>query len=437
MAFDYDLKKPNLGHPDSAIRLASAVHRFRCPKMTQKVCFARSFHTVGSHHATTKDAMRKADEARSRLNNALTSSTVSHERVVTESRKYLPLINQVLLTCKVQPEVARLDERLLFEWTSGVEKDPEPYSSEALMYDMVMCIACEALGWAGSATDASMAGEFPAASRDYAKAAGIFSFLAEETLPQWVARGTDVNDSHLPTEATVGACKAFAKLCLAEGQQMAVAAVLIKPGVPNYALVAKLCLSISQQIEEFISIMRKEAFAQMSRMDSDFFTLMTFQINLQKSLANYFYARSFWDETKYGLAIATLSEATVTLQTRSHSGAPGLPDLSKTSLRALQNDVKDLQTHMGLLLKTWEDDNTHVYFEGVPKSIPQDQKLLKGIQLSKVDPFQLETVDPLPLSIPDKTKEDPPPPPYSSVSHKRSDSDLARELQEKINAGLE
>ena len=429
MAFNYDAKKPNLGHPDSAIRLASAVHRFRCPKMTQKVSFAKSFQTVGSHHATTKDAMRKADEARFRLNNALASKIVSHERVVTESRKYLPLIHQILLTCKVQPEVARLDERLLFEWTSGVEKDPEPFSSEAIMYDMVMCIACEALGRAGSATDASMAGEFPAASRDYAKAAGIFSYLAEQALPQWIARGTNVSDSQLPTEATVAACKAFAKLCLAEGQQMAVAAVLIKPGVPNYSLVAKLCLNISQQFEEFISIMRKEAFTQMSRMDSDFFTLMTFQINLQKSLSNYFYARSLWDETKYGLAIATLSEATVLLKTRSDSGAPGLPELSKTSLVALQKDVKDLQAHMGHLLKTWEDDNTNVYFEGVPKSVPLAQKLQKGIQLSKIEPYELETVEPLPLSLVDK-KTSPP-------GHTRSDSDLARELQQRLNAGLE
>jgi hypothetical protein len=329
--------------------------------------------------------------------------------------------------------VARLDERLLFEWTSGVEMGtPKPFSSEALMYDMVMCMACEALGRSGCATDASIAGDFAAASRDYSKAAGIFSHLAEEALPQWIARGSDVNDENLPTEATVGACKAFSKLCLAEGQQMAVASVLIKPGAPNYKLVAKLCLSISQQLEEFISIMRKEAFSQMSRMDPEFFTLVTFQVNLQKALANYFYARSLWDEGKYGLAIAFLSEATICLQTRSHSGSSGLPELSKTtSLRALQKDVSDLQKHMGLVLKTWEDDNSHVYFEGVPKNIPKEEKFTQGVQLSKIAPYQVESVDPLPLSIPAKKS------PAKLKPLERSDSDLARELQKKLNAGLE
>jgi hypothetical protein len=431
--YDYDLKKPDLGHPDSAIRLASAVHRFKCPAMSRKVSFAKSFATVGGHHKETKAVMTKADGARSRLNDALTSKTISHERVVTESQNYLPLVHQILLTCKVQPEVARLDERLLFEWTSGVEMGtPKPFSSEALMYDMVMCMACEALGRSGCATDASIAGDFAAASRDYSKAAGIFSHLAEEALPQWIARGSDVNDENLPTEATVGACKAFSKLCLAEGQQMAVASVLIKPGVPNYKLVAKLCLSISQQLEEFISIMRKEAFSQMSRMDPEFFTLVTFQVNLQKALANYFYARSLWDEGKYGLAIAFLSEATICLQTRSHSGSSGLPELSKTtSLRALQKDVSDLQKHMGLVLKTWEDDNSHVYFEGVPKNIPKEEKFTQGVQLSKIAPYQVESVDPLPLSIPAKKS------PAKLKPLERSDSDLARELQKKLNAGLE
>lgn len=432
MIHDYDLPKKDLGHPDSAIRLASAVHRFRCPVMTKKNSFANSFATVGGHHKQTKDVMNKADAARSRLNEALTSKTISHERVVTESRNYLPLIHQILLTCKVQPEVARLDERLVFEWSSGVENEQKSFSSEALMYDMVMCMACEALGRMGSATDASMEGEFAAASRDYSKAAGIFTHLAEEALPQWIARGSDVNDENLPTEATVGACKAFAKLSLAEGQQMAVASVLIKPGTPNCKLVAKLCLSISQQLEEFISIMRKEAFAQMSRMDSEFFTLMTFQINLQKALAYYFYARSLWEEGKYGLAIAFLSEATMCLQTRSHSAASGLPELSKTkSLRGLQKDVSDLQKHMGLVLKSWEDDNSNVYFEGVPKTIPKEEQFKQAVQLSKIDAYVVESVDPLPLSIPEKKS------PAKLKPLQRSDSDLARELQRKLNAGLE
>jgi hypothetical protein len=49
-----------LGHPDSAIRLASAVHRFKVPYIDpeQRVSFVKSFKTTGTH-ARTKTLMTK------------------------------------------------------------------------------------------------------------------------------------------------------------------------------------------------------------------------------------------------------------------------------------------------------------------------------------------------------------------------------------------
>ena len=55
----------------------------------------------------------QADDCRQKLSDAVepgaTGSTVSHERVVADARRYLPFIHQILLSCKVQPEEARLD----------------------------------------------------------------------------------------------------------------------------------------------------------------------------------------------------------------------------------------------------------------------------------------------------------------------------------------
>lgn len=50
----------NLAHPDAAIRLASAVHRFRVPVIDpdQKLSFAKSFKTTGTH-PKTKNLMLK------------------------------------------------------------------------------------------------------------------------------------------------------------------------------------------------------------------------------------------------------------------------------------------------------------------------------------------------------------------------------------------
>jgi len=371
--------------------------------------------------------MLKADSTRKQLKEALEAKTVSGERVYNEASRYLPFVSQILLTCKVQPEIARLDERLVFEWKSGVEQEPAAFDSEALMYDMVMCCSCQALGKAATATEASIAGEFAAASREYAIAAGIFEFLAKDHLPKWIAKGSNVNADRLPTEATVGACEAFVELLLANGQQMAVATVLIKPGTPNYSLVAKLSLGVVERLDSFVSMMRKNSFAQMGRMDKDFFTLVTFSVNLQKSLSNYFHARGLWNAQEYGLAIAVLNEAKEGLNTRAHGGASGMPDISKTSpLKPLQKDLTDLKAHMTLLLKHWEQDNSSVYFERVPNKVPEEKKLQQGLKLTKCTPYTLENVDPLPLALPD-----------GGGSMARSDSDLARQLQEQLNSGFD
>jgi len=165
---------PNLDHPDSAIRLASCVHRFKVPKISaaRKINFAQSFDTVGQHPSTRR-LMLHADDFRKLLQEACDADKVSAERVVKEARRYTPLIHSILTSCKVQPENARLDEKLMFEWTSGIESSnnsnnnssnnkkkgnaasagqtAKSFVSEAIMYDLTMSIACEGLGRAASA----------------------------------------------------------------------------------------------------------------------------------------------------------------------------------------------------------------------------------------------------------------------------------------------
>lgn len=293
------------------------------------------------------------------------------------------------------------------------------------MYELVMCIVCEGLGKAGVATETSVAGEFAAASREYAAAAGIFQFLAEDHLPKWVARASQTDGSDLPVECSIQTAEALSMLFKANGQQMAIATVLLKPGTPNYSLLAKLCLGVEEQLEGFISHMRDNAFKDMTRIEKDFFTLTTFQIQIQKSLSLYFYARALWEDQSYGLAIAFLSEATLDLKTRDSTSSKGVPDVARIpTLSILKKDLVDLRAHMALLLQTWEKDNSSIYFEKVPQSVPADKKLEKGVQIGKAAKYHVADVEPLLLSLPEDAL-------------KRSDSDLARELQERLNAGIE
>jgi hypothetical protein len=140
-----DHKGPNLDHPDSAIRLACVVHRFRVPHIARKVSFAKSFKTVGQH-AKMRKLVLNADDARGRLEDALDAKKVSSERVTADAARYLPMIGQILLSCKVQPEMARLDEKLVFEWQRGIEFKPETFREGVARLETIVW----SLGRAGS-----------------------------------------------------------------------------------------------------------------------------------------------------------------------------------------------------------------------------------------------------------------------------------------------
>lgn len=366
------------------------------------------------------------------------SKTAPQESVVLAANDYLPLIHSVLLSCKFQSENAQLDQRLFFKWSSGFEatvnskKQQGDFSSEALMYELVMVVASIALGTAGTACDECIEGNFASAGRGFKKAAGVMQCLAEEELPKWIAKGSSVdNNKDLPCETNVGVCDGFRIFFLAVGQQMAVATVLVKPGVPNYSLLAKLTLGIAEQMESFVSTIRSKSALHMSRIDPHFFTLVTFQINLHKSLSKYFLARSLWDKAdEYGLAIAILHEATLSCRTRDSPISAGLPEItSKSPLKALEQDLKDFRKHMTDLLTSWEHDNSKVYFTRVPTKVPEDRKLPKGLHMMKPEEYKLEDVDPVHLGPVEGAAAG------ASSNNEDSDEALARELQEKMNRG--
>ena len=93
-----DTEKVNLDHPDSAIRLASVVHRFRVPRMAtnRKIRFQSSFATAGRHDKTRR-LMREADDNRQRLMDACNADRISSERVVADARRYIPQIHAILV----------------------------------------------------------------------------------------------------------------------------------------------------------------------------------------------------------------------------------------------------------------------------------------------------------------------------------------------------
>lgn len=357
-----------------------------------------------------------------------------------------------------------MDIRLIFSWYSGIEyqiknakKKKHYFDSEALTYELVLAIATYALSESNVGCDACQSGKFPEASRHFTKTASIFRLLGNDIVPNWMANSKQYAEmeSDCLAETRVGVCVAFTSLYEAMSQQMAVAVILAKPGTPNYVLVGKLCLGVAEELDTFVSTIRAKSPIQMSRLEPSFLTMITFAINIQRAASLYFLARSLWTESEYGVAISALSEATVAMRTRSSITGRGLPETDPNGpLRLLFMESNKFRQHMTDLLSAWEKDNQLVYFDKVPPSVPAN-KGLKAIHLKKSDQYILENRDIVPLgTLPDEISlmnnnpvskmiaadashfcRDDGPPSYDAVISglQRSDSELARELQEKWN----
>lgn len=446
----------NPPHPDCIIRLCSAVHRFSIPYINPKdqLSFEQSFKSCSTNHTSTRAVIAQADERRVTVKKNMVDGKLDHSELSGALVEYLPLINQILLSCKFQAEAARLDERLVFSWSSGIEhmkcKKKHYFDSEALMFELVMSTATLALSVSNVGCNECIQGNFASACKQFAKSAGVFQHLGEDLLPNWMANSRQVAEMEKSSlaETRVGCSVAFHLLFQGMAQQMAVVTVLVKPGVPNYTLVGKLCCGIAEELESFVKTLRSQCALHMQRMDPNFLTLITFTINVQRSLSLYFLSRSLWSDCEYGVAISALSEATVALRTRTSPSGRGLPQIeSDGPLVSLVPEVNGFRLHMGNLLKAWEKDNSLIYFDKVPPSVPTN-KALKAIQLKKCEKFTLEARDPLPLGAQidvvevtaESNNSNPLPPSYDEALindpnlQEKVDEEMAKELHEKLNA---
>jgi len=386
--------------------LVTAVHRFSTPVINpgDQLSFEKSFKSCATPHENTRILMLLADGRRQTVKKNM-AGVVSHPALSQALKDYIPLINQVLLSCKVQPDVAKLDKSLLFSWCSGIENGKTDkkrnFDSEALMFELALSLATYGLSESNVGHDACAEKDYPQASRQFARTAGVFKYMGSDLLPDWMANANGKQRAEMenesPAETNAGACVALSSLYMAMAQQMAVATVLAKPGAPNYALLGKLCLGVAEDLDSFVSTLRSKSPIHMQRMDPSCFTTMTFSINVQRAASLYFLARSLWTASEYGLAIAAMYEATAAMRTRSSPTGKGLPEIERIGpLQPLAEEVDDFRAHMSALLESWEKDNGTVYFEQVPASVPK-VKELKAIQLKKAEEYALEERDPLPM----------------------------------------
>ena len=321
-------------------------------------------------------------------------------------------------------------------------------SSQALMYELSMTIGVISLSHASIGCGHSLQGDFVSAVSSFKQAANVMEHLRGVHLPQWVALGASTSPGDLPCECEVKCAEGFGVIFKSHAQQMAVAKALQGDSV-NYSLVGKLCVGIKEGIEKFVKVVRGEAGVHWCRMPVAYLKYVAFQTSLQDALGMYFQARDTWGKGEYGVALAMLREARSALEVRESITSKGIPEdihVKGNPLAVLRPDLDDLRRHVDGMEEAWTNDCEKVYFDKVPDSVPVGKRIKKGMQMVKYGEWEganKEGIEPVPLSVKGKGEEEekwenmPPTAPRQSEEKgmERSDSDLARELQAKLNAG--
>mmetsp|Transcript_2757 Transcript_2757/g.5049 ORF Transcript_2757/g.5049 Transcript_2757/m.5049 type:complete len:449 (+) Transcript_2757:42-1388(+) len=436
--------------PPSLIRLATSLHQYNAGSIdsANKLTFSKSFKSSGMHHPATSSLLRTLDSNRVDLATSLTSKDAAG--VEGNATRYLPSIRRLLLSCEVQPDTAVLDTKLNFQWRGALEGDGpggtcgKVRSSQALMFEVSMTISSIAIAHASLGCSSSQTGDFASSVTNFKKAASIMDYMHTKHLPQWVSLGSSTSEGDLPIECTSGGCAGFSRVFLAHAQQMAIAKALQGDTI-NFGLVAKLCKGVQGEIDEFVKMLRKDAAVHYCRLPPPYLKYIAFQIALQEALTMYFNARATWNKgSEFGLALAMMYDARSMLEVRASVTSRGIPEdieNSNSALYVLRGELVNFRSHVDKIVEGWKRDVDTVYFDKIPNTVPVASVLKKGMVMMKVEPWSHSSLgdpEPVPLSVQAPAPpggEDYSAPPPTAPGIERTDSDLARELQAKLNAG--
>jgi hypothetical protein len=115
-------------------------------------------------------------------------------------------------------------EPVLVSWISGIEcnktRKVKYFDSEALMFELVLSLQTYALCESNLGCDYSVSGDFGQALKKFAKATGIFQFLGQDLLPEWMAKSKQHAEMEKESlaETRVGVSVGLADLHMAMSQ---------------------------------------------------------------------------------------------------------------------------------------------------------------------------------------------------------------------------
>mmetsp|Transcript_2408 Transcript_2408/g.3399 ORF Transcript_2408/g.3399 Transcript_2408/m.3399 type:complete len:405 (+) Transcript_2408:84-1298(+) len=391
------------------VRVLSFHVPFQLPR-TESVSFSKSYSNYLSN-PDIADAIQILESTREEVVNQGKLRDRDDGGMIAAIDQFYPYEFQLVKSVMKNTNGVMLTGKLEFEWFGGLAsgKNTDRNKDQALMFDLCISLSAKALALANLAT--LTIPEYGAAIAMLKDAAGIMSFLAQENLP----------DRYKLVESNGSIQQGLSTFFLAKAQLIAVAKALTG-AEPKYSTVAKLCIGAQNMMKRAVETMRRSN-ALYAKLPGDFLRLFTLYHYLSEALAHYCLARHAYAQTEVGKAVAYIQQANRLVQQRASITSKGLPELDG-DLRRVRGDIQLLRAHVAGLEETYSRDNSSVYFMAIPN--PGDLEIVSGVVMMQPTPFAPPDMPILPFESGDG---------LTSCELQHSDSELARELQEKLNAG--
>jgi len=395
----------------------------------------------------------------------LASERFSPAATLAALQAYLPMISTLLESLNHQPRVPIVGE-LSFSWKGAFDTSSMHTQYTELAYEICMVLHSTSIMHYLIALDFLDANNLREASQQFLLAASVAKHLSQDFLPRWTNRSSK---SSPPPEIHEYSSMLFHHLCICAAQQCAIVTALRKPEGSQAAVLARLCSGVVRQAELALT-MRPEVAASSgsgssgSRIDKEMYVHSCFLKELFSALAYEFQGQALMAKSNTGSALASLSKACALLVQQGSPSSSASHDPSKSGLPAFRGSYIDIAVPIEQLLVQIQAEasrakleNEQVYFEPVPAfgdvvlpqealiAIPSNMPaiIVKVVELgpdSQKGGEANETLLPnfSSLSVAASASSSVPPPPASSDNGRaRSDSQMARELQQRLDSGEE
>lgn len=420
----------------------------------------------------TAQVVETADEARRAVVDSVCSRSSSDEACAGALERYLSLVRNIASSFQSSAAASYTDDfgqdasaLFTFRWRSGLSRENKYQVARGLYAEASMAMAGLAFAKARMAIALAQkeSPDLKLSAQILCEAAGVLDALSRPHRPAGEGpAGGATFDTGAPLETSEAFCEGIRDVIMSAAHRVTLAKAI--DGGASNALRARLCAGYAATLDGAINNMRARAGVEFEKLRPELRSCLAFHLAAGNGLMWYFQALADEEAARGGAAVHAVRRAAQYLRERPGPTSHGHPPLDGV-LEDLRRPMDALQELVREAEERIEHDNNTVYFDAVPESAapPEPATVMRASPFAVAgagmgDEIMLDFVKPehsvdlgygpsiaptaaigAPVSAAEVAEAAGAAPAAAAESAavriERSDSDLARELQARLDAG--